>query len=81
MWTFTERDIQKIQRVGRRVSGTSKITKDDVLNIRRSVRRGVSKHDLAAQYGISYRQVNRIVAGDRWKRYREFLPKNKKDAA
>lgn len=51
----------------------SKLTRDDVIAIRRSAASGVSHRDLAEQYGISSGQVSLIRNGKRWGWLKEGL--------
>lgn len=49
----------------------SKLTAEDVLEIRRKLAAGVRQVDLAAQYGVSQMQISRIKRYEQWKNIQE----------
>jgi transcriptional regulator with XRE-family HTH domain len=53
-------------RFGRHNHRASRVTAEQVINIRLRYEEGATQRELAAQYGLSAAQIGRIVRGESW---------------
>lgn len=49
-------------------NGNSKLTRDDVVNIKAMIRSGISNTDIAAEYGVTHSAISLIRRGKTWSR-------------